>query len=192
MVNAMTKNKTKKTTAKKSAKKTEAKKATKCKKTPKRPSCTFVATIKTSPLDCHPELNEVTVTLDSDETELLWDDVVDAVYATMDKDFPMDCYPKAEIHEVFILDRDDKEKRYPVVRSDDADKIGEIEKSKGYEKFLELPEAMYSLTPEYALFLRMQNEGLVSEGIAFDGEKMRRLLDNVKDYFTQSDDNPSA
>lgn len=192
MTVAMTKNKTKRPTAKKSAKNTADKKTVKRVNTAKRPSSTFVATIKTSPFDCHPELNEVTAVLDRDETELLWDDVVDAVYAAMDKGFPMDCYPKAEIHEVFILDRDDKAKRYPVVRSNDADKIGELEKSKGYEKFLELPEAMYSLTPEYALFLRMQDEGLVSEGTAFDGDKMRRLLDNVKDYFKPSDGNPIA
>lgn len=192
MLDAMTKNKTKKPTAKKPSKKTAVKKTAKRENTAKRPCCTFVATIKTSPLDCRPELNEVTVALDMDETELLWDDVVDAVYAAMDKDFPMDCYPKAEIHEVFIIDRDDKAKRYPVVRSNDADKIGELEKSKVYEKFLELPEAIYSLTPEYALFLRMRNEGLVSKETAFDGDKMRRLLDNVKDYFKPSDGNPIA
>lgn len=148
----------------------------------KTPYCTFVATVKTSPLDRRPNLNEITVTLPKCETELLWDDVVDAAYDVMEKEFPANCYPKADIHEVFILDHDDNSKRYPVVRSGDAEKIKELDKSKTYEKFLVLEEARYSLTPEYALFQRLQKVGLLAADEVFDFEKMREVIDGVKGY----------
>lgn len=148
----------------------------------KAPCCTFVATVKTSPLDRRPYLNEITVTLPKCEAELLWDDVVDAVYGVMEKEFPFDCYPKADIHEVFIFGHNDKSKRYPVVRSGDVEKIKELDKSKTYEKFLVLEEAKYSLTPEYALFLQLQEVGLLHADDVFDSKKMREVIDGVKGH----------
>lgn len=162
--------------AKKAVKETKEAKPT----VEKKPSsCTFVAYIKTSPVDSNHRSNEITVTVEKDEEHMLWDDVECAVFDVMEKMFPMEYYPKAEVHEVFILDHDDKAKRYPVVRENDEEAIRGLEKSREYEKFLVLPEATYSLSPEYRLFLELNDLGLIKDGTEFDIEKMRKLLETA-------------
>ena len=60
----------------------------------------FIGKIKLGPNDIGS--NEVEITYEKSETELLYDEVEDGLLIEMDKRFSHDNFPKAEIYEIFI------------------------------------------------------------------------------------------
>jgi hypothetical protein len=141
----------------------------------------FIGKIKLGPNDIGS--NEVEVTYEKSETELLYDEVEDSLLTEMDKRFSHDDFPKAEIYEIFIskIEDDKKEYLYPVVTDYDADNKTEKFKSyqSRYNKILVLPEAVYELTPEMKLYFSLIKEGLLTKETEFNFEKMHELISKI-------------
>ena len=149
----------------------------------------FIGKIKLGPNDIGS--NEVVVTYEKNETELLYDEVEDGLLTEMDKRFSSDDFPKAEIYEIFIskIEDDEKEYLYPVVTDYDAHK--KTEKFKSYEskynKILVLPEAIYELTPEMKLYFSLIKQGILNDNNKFDFEKMHNILNEIKESEKNND-----
>jgi hypothetical protein len=141
----------------------------------------FIGKIKLGPNDIGS--NEVEVTYEKSETELLYDEVEDDLLTEMDKLFPQNDFPKAEIYEIFIskIENDKKEYLYPVVSDYDVD--NKTEKFKNYQskydKILVLPEAVYELTPEMKLYFSLIKQGFLNENTEFNFEKMHALINEI-------------
>jgi predicted alpha/beta superfamily hydrolase len=101
----------------------------------------------------------------------------------MDKLFPQNDFPKAEIYEIFIskLENDGKNYLYPVVSDHDAEEKTEKFKKyqSQYDKILVLPEAVYELTPEMKLYFSLIKEGLLTKETEFNFEKMHELISKI-------------
>jgi hypothetical protein len=143
----------------------------------------FIGKIKLGPNDNGH--NEVAVTFNKDETELLYDEVEDELLSEMDKLFPQNDFPKAEIYEIFIskLENDGKNYLYPVISDYDADNKTEKFKSyqSKYNKILVLPYAIYELTPEMKLHFSLIKQGILNVNDEFDFEKMHNILVSIKE-----------
>lgn len=143
----------------------------------------FIGKIKLGPNDIGS--NEVEVTYEKSETELLYDEVEDGLLTEMDKRFSHDDFPKAEIYEIFISKIEDDEKTYlyPVISDHDAD--NKTEKFKNYQskynKILVLPEAVYELTPEMKLHFSLIEQGILDANDEFDFVKMHNILMTTKE-----------
>ena len=147
----------------------------------------FVAYIKTSPVDEHPENHTIYFTIKKSVDEILFDEVEEAVYSQMDKSFPEQYYPSADISDIFIFDSDNVARKYPVVCEDDKyniDKLQEKMKSKkaDFNKFLVLPSARYTLTAESAVYMLLKELGYIDEYEEFKIEDMKKIVDKVREY----------
>lgn len=144
---------------------------------------TFIGKIKLGPNDNGH--NEVTINLNKDETELLYDEVEYALLTEMDKLFPEDDFPKAEIYEIFIskLEDDGKNYLYPVISNYEDEKRTEKFKKyqSQYNKILVLPDAVYELTPEMKLHFSLIKEGILYDNDEFDFKKMHKILMSLKE-----------
>lgn len=131
----------------------------------------------------------VDVELDKDEEHLTYDEVVDAAYNELFYQLPV---LKEEVDESDIDDDDawptivdlvvnspDGES-YPVVSESMTDKIAVLDKDKSYTKYLVLPDARYSLTPECLLWMQLKEEGIIDEDAEFDFEKYHRMVEKQK------------
>jgi hypothetical protein len=141
----------------------------------------FIGKIKLGPNDIGS--NEVTVTYEKSETELTFDEVEDNLLIKMDKLFPQNDFPKAEIYEIFIskLEDDKKTYLYPVVSDHDADnKTKKFKRYQSqYDKILVLPEAVYELTPEMKLYFSLIKQGLLTKETVFNFKKMHTLIGKI-------------
>lgn len=144
-----------------------------------KPESVFEAWVKTSPLDAHPENTVVTYKVRKSAERLTWDEVIDGIYGEFEASVPSRYYPKAEVYRVFVIDGDG---RFPVVAEDDEDEIARLKKSKEYVKFLVLPNAKYVVSNEFRLFSKMLDLGLATEEDGFDHEKMRELIETVRQF----------
>ena len=130
--------------------------------------------------------SEVTVDVefDKDEEHLTYDEVVDAVYYKVDKMFGYKSYEDEEEYEFeredyptivsLVINADDGES-YPVISESMDD--SELKKDKAFSKYLVLPEARYSLTPECKLWMELKKEGILDEDAPFEFEKFHTLLE---------------
>lgn len=141
----------------------------------------FIGKIKLGPNDIGS--NEVIITYEKNETELTFDEVEDNLLIEMDKLFPQNDFPKAEIHEIFIskIEDDEKECLYPVVSDHDVDNKTEKFKryQSQYDKILVLSEAVYELTPEIKLYFSLIKQGLLTKETEFNFEKMHELISEI-------------
>lgn len=108
------------------------------------------------------------------EEDLVWDDVEDALLKAVERDISIEVAENAEILEINIVkDRN----KYPVIsESQSKDKKLIDRLSKDADKILILPEYKYSITPEYKLWLKLFEQGIVNEDDKFDFNKMTELL----------------
>ena len=131
--------------------------------------------------------SEVTVDVefDKDEEHLTYDEVVDTVYDTVDKVFSCRSYEDDEEEYEFeredyptivslVINADDGES-YPVISESMDD--NELKKDKAFSKYLVLPEARYSLTPECKLWMELKKEGILDEDAPFEFEKFHKMLE---------------
>ena len=131
--------------------------------------------------------SEVTVDVefDKDEEHLTYDEVVDAVYDTVDKVFSCRSYEDDEEEYEFeredyptivslVINADDGES-YPVISESMDD--SELKKDKAFSKYLVLPEARYYLTPECKLWMELKKEGILDEDAPFEFEKFHKMLE---------------
>ena len=161
---------------------------TKISKIVKRMYNLFMKTKKTSfsavvelPKDLY-GCNETTldIELDKDEEHLTYDEVEDAIYNRVDEiygpiTYDDDCddedYPQIVS---IVINCDDGS--YPVISESMDD--SELKNDNAFEKFLVLPDACYSLTPECQLWLDLKKEGILDEDAPFEFEKFHRMIEN--------------
>ena len=131
--------------------------------------------------------SEVTVDVefDKDEEHLTYDEVVDAVYKTVDKVFSCRSYEDNEEEYEFeredyptivslVINADDGES-YPVISESMDD--SELKKDNAFSKYLVLPEARYYLTPECKLWMELKKEGIISKDEPFEFEKFHKIIE---------------
>ena len=126
----------------------------------------------------------VDVELDKDEEHLTYDEVEDAVYDKIDKMLGYQSYGDEEEYEFeredyptivsLVINTDDGES-YPVISESMDD--SELKKDKAFSKYLVLPEARYSLTPECKLWMELKKEGILDEDAPFEFEKFHKMLE---------------
>jgi hypothetical protein len=117
-----------------------------------------------------------------DEGCLTYDHVESAAFDAMEKRFPLEYYPKRDVVD-YIYIKDDTE-WYPVVSESDKKTISKLSKDKKFSKFLILPDAIYSLSPELLLYLKMCDEGILNPKDKFgqfNYEKMHHIIEGMKD-----------
>lgn len=126
------------------------------------------------------------VELDKDICELTYDEVENAIcnlvekehhYVFTDEDFanPKFKLPYKIVDIVINVDGNS----YPVVPEDFDDT--ELKQSNVYEKYLVLPYARYSLTPECELYMDLISKGLIDKDSSpFDFDTYHSLLKQVK------------
>lgn len=116
-----------------------------------------------------------------DEGHMTYDCVEFAAMDEMELRYPHDYYPKRDI-DGYIFIKNEKGEWSPVVSESDKDGINELKKSNTYSRFLVLPDATYSITPEYALYMAMTENGIIDKDkVDFDFDKMLKMLKMLKD-----------
>lgn len=111
-----------------------------------------------------------------DEGHLTYDYVEFAAMDEMDIKYPHDYYPKSDI-DGYILIKNDVGGWSPIISEGDKDGIKDLQKSKEYDRFLILPEATYSIAPEYALYMSMVENGMIDQNkVKYDYAKMHQML----------------
>ena len=121
----------------------------------------------------------IDVVIDKDDMSLTYDEVEYAIYDAVNKkhhfvdvDFEEDA--PYHVSDIMILT---DEGIYPVVPEDFDMKA--IDNDKQYEKYLVLPYARYSLTPECKLWMKMKLDGIINENEEFDFDKMHELINTI-------------
>lgn len=172
MKKSKTKTSKKKSTSKKNANKTL--------KFNERESYDFKANVKLGPGKS--EVVTFTVNLKKSDGRLTYDHVEFAAYDEIDKIYPKEYFPKTDI-DGFILIHDDWGDWSPVVSESNMYAIEELRKSHDYNRFLVLPDAHYSLTPEFSLYHKMVESKLIDEHLVpFDYEKMHKIMKMASEY----------
>ena len=131
--------------------------------------------------------NEVTIDieLDKDEKHLTYDEVEDAIYDKVDKMFYY-------MHDSIDDEIDDEREDYPtivslVINADDGESYpvisesmdsSELDSSNVYTKYLVLPDATYSLTPEALLWMQLKENGIIGKDTPFDYDKYHRIINS--------------
>ena len=114
-----------------------------------------------------------------DEGHLTYDHVEFAAMDEMDVKYPHDYYPKCERDGCILIKNDDGEWS-PIVSKGDKDGIKKLRKSKEYDRFLVLPEATYSIAPEFALYMSMMKNGMIDQSkVEYNYNKMHQMLQSL-------------
>ena len=126
----------------------------------------------------------VDVELDKDEEHLTYDEVEDAIYKKVDElyhympesiDDLYECYDEDEEWPSIVsivINTDDGS--YPVISESMDD--SELRKDTAFSKYLVLPDAIYSLTPEAELWMNLKKNGIIGEDAPFDFEKYHKMI----------------
>ena len=127
-----------------------------------------------------PNGKDVTFDVDipKNELDLTYDEVEDAIYKELyaylgiNKDEA--CDEKYDGYKIagIVINCDDES--YPVIPEDVDD--SELKKSQEFTKYLVLPWATYSLTPEAKLWLSLKDNGIIDEDAPFDFENYHKLV----------------
>ena len=125
------------------------------------------------------EISEISVTMSKPIEELTYDEVEIAISDKFDKKISSSDQLRTELCKVQIIDEKDPNIQWPVFREDDP-KINDLQKSKTYKKYLVLPNATYSLTPECKLWMKLIEKGVLEEDSEFNFEKMHSLLEDMR------------
>ena len=124
----------------------------------------------------------VDVVFDKDEEHLTYDEVEDAIYRKVDElyhympESDEDLYEDDEDWPTIIsivINADDGES-YPVISESMDD--SELKKDKAFSKYLVLPDAIYSLTPESKLWMNLKKNGIIDNDAEFDFEKYHAMI----------------
>ena len=121
----------------------------------------------------------IDVEFDRDENHLTYDEVEDAIYKKVDDIFKPNEYDDDEDGDYpkiinIVINCDDGS--YPVISESMDD--SELKEDDAFEKFLVLPDAHYSITPECQLWLDLKKEGILDEDAPFEFEKFHRMIEN--------------
>lgn len=135
----------------------------------------FKAEVKLGP----GKIETIEFSLKANDSECLtYDEVEFAAYDKKDAEYPKSYYPKAELNGLILI-KNDSGNWCPVLSESDKKEIKEIKESKKYDMFLVLPDAVYSVTPEYSLYMKMVEIGAIDpDKFEFDYEKMHSIVES--------------
>lgn len=117
------------------------------------------------------ELSKPVEELTYDEVENAICQAVDEKYGYTAKDFEDEDYVPYNVIDIVVNEGGES---YPVV-PEDAD-IEKLKAELNTKKFLVLPWAMYGLTPECKLWMKMRESGVLADDAEFDYDKMHKLV----------------
>ena len=146
----------------------------------------FSAIVELPNAYCNEEVT-VDIELDKDIDHLTYDEVEDAIYTKTIKEhgisepdvYDNDDYDDADFcHIINIVINEKDGESYPVISESMDD--SKLKSSKTYSKFLVLPDALYSLSPECKLFMQLKEQGIIDEDAAFDYDKYHKILEENK------------
>jgi hypothetical protein len=107
---------------------------------------------------------------------LTYDDVLFEALDEMERRYPRSYYPKSDLDGDILVEGPNGE-YFPVVSEGDNEAISRLKKSKEHSMFLILPDATYSLTPEYEMYEKMVKSGVLDpQKDGFDYDEMRRVV----------------
>ena len=141
----------------------------------------FIGYVKKTDTD---EIQEIEVSIAKSIEELTYDEVEFAITYEVSARNSADML-SFELQKIAIVDEDDPMLQWPVFREGDPE-IKIQKKMSCCKKFLVLPNALYSLTPEYELQMKLVDEGIMSKEDEFDFERMHRVLEYA-DKLKQTD-----
>ena len=110
----------------------------------------------------------IDIELDKDISSLTYDEVEEAICNEVDQKygFSIEDFEDDEPYHIVDLVINEDGESYPVV-PEDAD-LKTLDKELDVKKYLVLPWARYSLTPECKLWMKMKENGFVGEDEPFD------------------------
>lgn len=123
----------------------------------------------------------IDVELDKNIDNLTYDEVEDAICNLVDEKYGYDIEDFEDDTPYNIVDiviNEDGES-YPVL-PEDAN-LDNFDKELDVKKYLVLPWAKYSLTPECKLWMKMQENELIGENEPFDYEKYHKLVEVISE-----------
>lgn len=108
-----------------------------------------------------------------------YDDLLDAFEEVIKRDFPEEYFPKLDFdYDSFRIVESGKE--YPVYPESEAKKRSNELQKGAFDKYLVLPECMYSIAPEYKLYMSLCENGMIDgETTPYDRKKMAEILAGI-------------
>ena len=121
----------------------------------------------------------IDIELDKDISSLTYDEVEEAICNEVDQKygFSIEDFEDDDPYRIVDLVINEDGESYPVV-PEDAD-LKTLDKELDVKKYLVLPWARYSLTPECKLWMKMKENGFVGEDEPFDFETYHKLVEDV-------------
>lgn len=128
----------------------------------------------------------INVELDKDEEHLTYDEVEDAIYDKIQEEYNEpdvdadieDLTDEDYPHIIDIVINADDGESYPVI-SESMDDT-ELKKDQSFNKYLVLPDATYTLTPEAQLWMNLKKNDIIDEDAEFDYEKYHKMVEENK------------
>ena len=123
----------------------------------------------------------IDIELDKDISSLTYDEVEEAICNEVDQKygFSIEDFEDDDPYRIIDLVINEDGESYPVV-PEDAD-IKTLDKELDVKKYLVLPWARYSLTPECKLWMKMKENGFVGEDEPFDFETYHKLIEGISE-----------
>lgn len=123
----------------------------------------------------------IDIELDKDISSLTYDEVEEAICNEVDQKygFSVEDFEDDDPYCIVDLVINEDGESYPVV-PEDAD-LKTLDKELDVKKYLVLPWARYSLTPECKLWMKMKKNGFVGEDEPFDFEAYHKLVEDVNE-----------
>ena len=123
----------------------------------------------------------IDIKLDKDIGSLTYDEVEEAICNEVDQKygFSIEDFEDDEPYRIVDLVINEDGESYPVV-PEDAD-LKTLDKELDVKKYLVLPWARYSLTPECKLWMKMKKNGFVGEDEPFDFETYHKLVEGISE-----------
>lgn len=139
---------------------------------------TFVAMIEFK--DGHNETVEVE--LEKEDIELTYDEVLNAVFDLVDTRYGYDINDEDVPYSIVDIQVIVDDGVFPVVSESETEKLKSLRADKNVSKFLVLPDAVYSISPQYKAFISMKENGLLKDDVEFSDveEALRDIEDNEK------------
>jgi hypothetical protein len=123
----------------------------------------------------------VEVELEKEDIALTYDEVLDAVFNLVDTRYGYDINDENDPYSIVDIQVILDDGTFPVVSESETKKLESLRANKNVSKFLVLPDAVYSLSPQYKAFMQMKLNGLLKDHVEFDDvEEALRVIEDVE------------
>lgn len=141
----------------------------------------FKASVKLAPNDSS---NDVFVYIELNESDnITYDEVEYACLIAIDNEFKFEYYPYAKIDKIFVKDNNANDECscnwFPAISESEYNPDDKLAWYNKHLKIFVLPDAVYSLSPEYMLFRSLVDKGICDEN-SFDYECFHEILNDCR------------